>query len=76
MIKQFNKKFKNQFDKKINVLRSDKDGKYKASFGEFCSQNGIIHQTIAFYSSYKMTLWNVKPNIKRNNVRLISSRAP
>jgi len=56
MFKHYNNKFENQFDKKINVIRSDKDEKYKASFGELYSQNDIIHQTIAFYSNYKMTL--------------------
>jgi len=60
MFKHYNNKFENQFDKKINVIRSDKDEKYKASFSEFCSQNSIIYQTTALYASHKMTLWNVK----------------
>jgi hypothetical protein len=56
MFKHYNNKFENQFDKKINVIRSDKDEKYKASFSEFCSQNSIIYQTTALYASHKMTL--------------------
>ena len=50
MFKHYKNKVENQFNKKTNVIKSDRDREYKASFGEFCSQNGIIHQTIAFYS--------------------------
>jgi hypothetical protein len=51
MLKHYKNKVENLFDKKIKVIRSDKCGKYKASFGKFCSQNEIIYQTTAPYSS-------------------------
>ena len=41
---------KNQFNKKIKVLRSDRVGEYESSFAEFCSQNGIIDETTTHYS--------------------------
>ena len=41
---------KNQLSKKIKVLRSDRGGEYVAPYGDYCAQNGIIHQTIAPYS--------------------------
>ena len=34
----------------VKVIRSDRGGEYEAPFGDFCSQNGIIHQTTAPYS--------------------------
>jgi len=40
----------NQLNKKVKVLRSDRGGEYESSFGEFCAQHGIIHQTITPYS--------------------------
>jgi hypothetical protein len=50
MFKHYINKVENQLNKKTNVIKSDRDGEYKAWFGEFCSQNDIIHQTIASYS--------------------------
>ena len=32
------------------MIRSDRGGEYEAPFGDFCSQNGIIHLTTAPYS--------------------------
>ena len=40
----------NQLNKKIIVLRSDRDGEYELSFIDFCAQHGIIHETITPYS--------------------------
>jgi hypothetical protein len=51
MLKYYKNKVENQLDKKIKVIRSDKCGKYEASFDKFCSQNEIIYQTTAPYSS-------------------------
>jgi len=36
---------KNQFNKKIKVMKSNKYGEHEASFGELCFHNNIIHQT-------------------------------
>ena len=40
----------NQLSGKIKAIRSDRGGEYEAHFREFCSEHGIIHQTIAPYS--------------------------
>jgi hypothetical protein len=37
--------------KKDKDIRSDIGGEYKVLIGEFCSQNGVIHQTTTPYSS-------------------------
>ena len=50
MFQHFKNEVENQLDRKIKVIRSDRGGEYKAPFGDFCSQNGIIHQTTAPYS--------------------------
>ena len=50
MFKHFKNEVENQLDRKIKVIRSDRGGEYKAPFGDFCSQHGIIHQTTAPYS--------------------------
>ena len=43
---QYKNEVKNQLNKKIKVLRSDRGGEYESPFGEFCLQHGIIHQKI------------------------------
>ena len=50
MFQHFKDEVENQLDRKIKVIRSDRGGEYEASFGDFCSQHGIIHQTTAPYS--------------------------
>ena len=50
MFQHFKNEVENQLDRKIKVIRSDRGGEYEAPFGDFCSQNGIIHQTTAPYS--------------------------
>ena len=50
MFKHFKNEVKNQLDRRIKVIRSDRGGEYEAPFGDFCSQHGIIHQTTAPYS--------------------------
>ena len=40
----------NQLNKKIIVLRSDRDGEYELPFVDFCAQHGIIHETTTPYS--------------------------
>jgi hypothetical protein len=44
MFKHYKNEVQNQLKKKINVIKSDKYGEYKALFGEFCFQNDIINQ--------------------------------
>ena len=50
VFKHYKLEVENQLGKKIKIIRSDKGGEYDAPFDELCSQNGIIHQTIAPYS--------------------------
>ena len=47
--KHYKLEVENQLGKKIKIM-SDRGGEYDAPFDEFCSQNGIIHQTTAPYS--------------------------
>jgi hypothetical protein len=49
MFKHYKNEVQNQLKKKINVIRSDKYGEYKALFGEFCFQNDIINQITSPY---------------------------
>ena len=49
MFKHFKNEVENQLDRKIKMIRSDRGGEYKASFGDFCSQHGIIQQTTTPY---------------------------
>ena len=50
MFQHFKNEVENQLDRKIKVIRSDRGGEYETPFGDFCSQNGIIHQTTTPYS--------------------------
>ena len=48
MIVKYKAKVKNQLDKKIKRLRTDRGGEYSTKFlKEFCEINGIIHETTA-----------------------------
>lgn len=48
--KSFKREAENQLNKRIKRIRSDRGGEYGMPFDEFCSENGIIHQTTAPYS--------------------------
>ena len=37
MFKHYKNEVENQLNKKINVIKSDRGGKYEALFGELCS---------------------------------------
>jgi hypothetical protein len=50
MLKHHKNKVKNQLNKNIKVIKSDRGGEYKVPIGESCFQNGIIYQTIDPYS--------------------------
>ena len=51
MLKHHKNKVKNQLNKNIKVIRSDRSGEYEAPIGESCFQNDIIYQTIDPYST-------------------------
>jgi hypothetical protein len=51
MLKHHKNKVKNQLNKNIKVIRSDRGGEYEAPIGESCFENGIIYQTIDPYST-------------------------
>ena len=42
IVKHCKNKVEYQLNKKLKVIKNDRGGKYNASFGEFCFQNGII----------------------------------
>ncbi|XXG85845.1 hypothetical protein AAC387_Pa11g0861 [Persea americana] len=78
MFKNYKNEVENQLDKKIKVIRSDRGGEYKSPFGEFCSQHGIIHQTIAPYSHQQNGVAERKNKTLKEimNAMLISSGFP
>ena len=47
----YKKEVKDQLNKQIKVLRSDRGGEYDVPFGEFCAQHEIIHEVTAPYSA-------------------------
>ena len=53
-------KLKNQVNKKIKVIRSDRGGEYEAPIGEFCAQHEIIHESQHLIHLNQMVLLNVK----------------
>ena len=43
--------YKNEVENQLGKrIRSDREGEYVSPFGEYCSNHGIIHETIALYS--------------------------
>ena len=68
----------NQLDRKIKVIRSDRGGEYEAPFGDFCSKNGIIHQTTAPYSPQQNGVAERKNRTLKEmmNALLLSSGLP
>ena len=46
----YKNKVENKLNKKIKVLRNDRDGECESSFVEFCAQHEIIHETTTPYS--------------------------
>ena len=47
----YNSKVENQLEKKIKILRSDRDGKYAPTeMGKFCEDDGVIHQVTPSYA--------------------------
>ena len=47
---QYKNEVENQLNKRIKVLKGDRGGECESSFGEFCLQHGIVHQTTTPYS--------------------------
>ena len=78
MFQHFKNEVENQFDRKIKVVRSDRGGKYEAPFDDFCSQHGIIHQTIASYSPQQNGVAERKNRTLKEmmNALLLSSGLP
>ena len=78
MFKHFKNEVENQLDRKIKVIRSDRGGEYEASFRDFCSQHGIIHQTTAPYSPQKNGVAERKNRTLKEmmNALLLSSGLP
>lgn len=50
MFKHNKNEVENQLGKWKNIIRSDQDGEYVASFEKCCLEFGIIHQITAPYS--------------------------
>ena len=51
MFLKYKSEIKNQLNKKIKRLRSDRGGEYELNqFNKFCEQHGIIHETTPLYS--------------------------
>ena len=78
MFQHFKNEVENQLDRKMNVIRSDRGGEYEAPFSDFCSQNGIIHQTTAPYSPQQNGVVERKNKTLKEmmNALLLSSRLP
>ena len=78
MFQHFKNEVENQLDRKIKVIRSDRGGEYEAPFGDFCSQHGIIHQTIAPYSPQQNGVVKSKNGTLKEmmNTLLLSSGLP
>ena len=79
MFKTYKAEVENQLDKKIKILRSDRGGEYESNdFAEFCSTNGIIHQTTAPYTPQQNGVAERKNRTLKNmiNSMLITSGAP
>ncbi|GJR77919.1 retrovirus-related pol polyprotein from transposon TNT 1-94 [Tanacetum coccineum] len=79
MFKTYKAEVKNQPDKKIKILRSDKGGEYESNdFSKFCSTSGIVHQTTAPYTPQQNRVTERKNRTLKNliNSILITSGAP
>ena len=70
---QYKNEVKNQLNKKVKVLRSDKGEEYESPFGEFCLQHGIVHQTTSPYSPQQNGVAERKNRTLKMNVMLLSS---
>ena len=44
------KRLKNQLNRKIKMLRSDRGSEYEEPYGEFCTQYGIIYKVTPPFS--------------------------
>ena len=77
VFKHYKLEVENQLSKRIKIM-SDRGGEYDAPFDEFCSQNGIIHQTTAPYSPQSNGVAERKNRTLKEmmNAMLISSGLP
>ena len=78
VFKHYKNEVENQLSKNIKAIKSDRGGEYDAPFGEFCSEHGIIHQTIAPYSPQSNSVAECKNLTLKEmmNAMLISSGLP
>jgi hypothetical protein len=77
MFKHYKNEVENQLNKKIKVIRSDRDGKYKASLMNYVPKMILFSKLCFLFTSTK---WHYKmsdPDIKKTmNVILIVLGAP
>jgi transposase InsO family protein len=79
MFIKYKTEVKNQKNKRIKRLRTDRGGKYASnSFKEFCEQNDIIHEVTPPYSPKSNGVAERKNKILKEmmNAMLVSSRLP
>ena len=74
----YKNKVENQLNKKIKVLRGDRDGEYESTFVDVCAQHGIIHETTSPYSPQSNGVARRKNHTLKEmmNAMLISSGLP
>ncbi|WMV49404.1 hypothetical protein MTR67_042789, partial [Solanum verrucosum] len=70
--------YKNQLNREIKLIRSDRGGEYESLFAEICLEYGIIHETTAPYTpqSNGMAEHKNKTLKEMMNVLLISYGSP
>ena len=76
--KQYKIEVENQLNKKIKMIRSDRDGEYEFPFQEICLENGIIHQMTALYTPQQNGVAERKNRTLKEmmNALLLSSGLP
>ena len=79
MFKRYKIEVKNQKDRKIKILQSDRGGDYFPNdFSTFCEEYGIIHQSSAPYTPQQNGLTERKNRtlIDMVNVVILSAKLP
>jgi hypothetical protein len=79
MFKKYKTKVENQKDKRIKVLRSDRDSEYfPQEFINYCEENGLIHQRSAPYTPQQNGLAERKSRtlVDMLNAMILSARLP
>ena len=79
MFKKYKTKVENQKDKRIKVLKSDRDSEYfPQKFINYCEENGLIHQRSAPYTPQQNDLAERKNRtlVDMLNAMILSARLP